>query len=153
MEILLVLALIALLAGVLIAGSIHLLDDRAATPEDVFWKACREAQTLAALDDAPVRLQFDPAGKKFTWDDGGAPHDLALPAGRDATVTFLQEQKNSAAVLLGGVLVETATLPFVTFYPDGTCTAFRMQLHSGQDVRVLRIDPWTCAPVLEAKTP
>ena len=52
-------------------------------------------------------------------------------------------------VLVGGQLVETQTLPSVTFYGDGTCSPFRAQLRNkGVDPRVLEIDPWTCAQVL-----
>ena len=37
------------------------------------------------------------------------------------------------------------------FYPDGTCTAFRVQFRVGANAWQLAIDPWTCAPVLEKK--
>ena len=37
------------------------------------------------------------------------------------------------------------------FYPDGTCTAFRVQFRVGANAWQLAIDPWTCAPVLEGR--
>ena len=72
--------------------------------------------------------------------------------GEDLRIEFLSTQKFEATVLIGGVLLETATLPQVTFYADGTCTPFRVQLRNGVGgVPVtLAIDPWTCAPVLTA---
>jgi general secretion pathway protein H len=51
-------------------------------------------------------------------------------------------------VVLAGQVVDTESLPSVTFYGDGTCTAFRVQVRVGVDSHILSIDPWTCAPVL-----
>jgi general secretion pathway protein H len=42
-------------------------------------------------------------------------------------------------------------MPFVTLYSDGTCTPFRVQFHSNGAARIIAIDPWTCAEVLEEK--
>ena len=56
-------------------------------------------------------------------------------------------------ILLGGVAVETQTLPFVTFYSDGTCTPFRAQIQRNGGVTALAIDPWTCAAVLAPADP
>jgi len=56
-------------------------------------------------------------------------------------------------MLLGGELVETGTMPYVTLYRDGTCTPFRVQFHSSGAARIIAIDPWTCAEVLEEKKP
>jgi hypothetical protein len=39
-------------------------------------------------------------------------------------------------------------MPSVTFYDDGTCTPFRVQLRTNAGAHMLTIDPWTCAPVL-----
>ena len=52
---------------------------------------------------------------------------------------------------IAGELVETRTQPFVTFYGDGTCSPFRVQLRSPAQTRVLEIDPWTCAPMLASQ--
>jgi general secretion pathway protein H len=41
-------------------------------------------------------------------------------------------------------------LPYVTFYADGTCSPFRAQLRTGGPARFVTLDPWTCAPLLEA---
>ena len=51
-------------------------------------------------------------------------------------------------MLLGGQLVETKTLPYVTFYGDGTCSPFRLQIRTTGEARVIAIDPWTCSLVL-----
>jgi general secretion pathway protein H len=39
----------------------------------------------------------------------------------------------------------------VIFYPDGTCSPFRIQFRSTSDAHVLSIDPWTCAQTLTPK--
>jgi hypothetical protein len=46
------------------------------------------------------------------------------------------------------VLLETQPVGHVTFYSDGTCTAFRLQIMRNGAAHILSIDPWTCAPVL-----
>ena len=51
-------------------------------------------------------------------------------------------------MLADGGLVETQPRVSVTFYEDGTCTPFRVQLRTRDGAHLLSIDPWTCAPVL-----
>jgi hypothetical protein len=63
-------------------------------------------------------------------------------------VEFLSAQKGGPSILLASQLVETSTMPYVTFYGDGTCSPFRVQIRTGGEPRTLRIDPWTCAMVL-----
>ena len=49
----------------------------------------------------------------------------------------------------GGSVVETEPLPGgVTFYSDGTCTGFRLQIRLNGGASIIAIDPWTCAPVI-----
>jgi general secretion pathway protein H len=72
----------------------------------------------------------------------------------DVKLDFLSTQKSRTAILVGGQLIETQILPTVTFYADGTCTPFRVQIRTERGVaQTLAIDPWTCAPVLAATEP
>jgi len=144
----LAIALIGLLAGVLITGSVNLLSDKPATPEDVFWKAVRQSRATALTAEREVRLSFDDKQKAFVLDDGSAPSVLAVPPAPGLTVDFLSPAAGRGAVLIGGDLVDTQTVSSVTFYPDGTCSPFRVQFRTGGAPHVLAIDPWTCAPVL-----
>lgn len=158
LELLLALAIIALLASVLIGGSATLLNDRAVTPSDVFWKTVQECRKTALKTGNDVRLAFDSKGKKFLVSDAagiesGAREFSIAAAGDDLVFTFLTTQKGASMILLGGVAVETQTLPFVTFYSDGTCTAFRAQIQRTTGVNTLAIDPWTCAEVLTPSDP
>ncbi len=70
------------------------------------------------------------------------------------TIDFLAPASaagSSASILIAGQLVETQTLPYVTFYGDGTCAPFRVQMKSKNSESILEIDPWTCAPILKAQ--
>lgn len=148
LEILLALALIGLLSAVLITGGVNLLSDKPATPEAVFWKAVEQSRAAALTVEREVRLSYDAKQQAFVLDDGVTPKVLLVPPVRELTVDFLSSAPGLSSVLIGGELVDTKTVPSVTFYPDGTCSAFRAQFRSGGSARVLSIDPWTCAQVL-----
>jgi len=157
LEVLLALALIALLGGVLVSGGSSLLADKPISADDVFWKAVQECRKQSLKDAKDVRLGFDPKEKKFVLTEtagaGAALKEFPVAAANDLEVTFLTTQKGASMILIGGVAVETQTLPNVIFYSDGTCTPFRMQIQQGASTRVVSIDPWTCAQVLVAKDP
>lgn len=148
LEILLALALIALLAGVLISGSADLIGDKPTTPEEVFWKAVQRARSGALSGERDVRLSFDAKDKAFVLDDGVKPQTLPVPPMRDLTVDLLAAQGGNSSILIGGEVVDSKVIPYVTFYADGTCTPFRVQFRAGGPARVIGIDPWTCARVL-----
>lgn len=150
LEILLVLALIGLLSAVLISGANAIF--RASSrppPEDVFWRVVAAARQLAITNERTVQLRFDAKEKRLIWSDGATTASEPLVTEGDAALQFIQP-RGGTAVLLGGQLVETAEVPLVNFYSDGTCDAFRVQLKLGAAPSfVLAIDPWTCAPVLQ----
>jgi hypothetical protein len=114
----------------------------------VFWKAVRQSRQASLTAEREVRLSYDSKGQTFVLDDGAARQSLPVPATRDLAVDFLSAQPGAASVLIGGELVDTRTVPAVTFYPDGTCSPFRVQFRAGGAAHVLAIDPWTCAQVL-----
>ncbi|HEU5080222.1 MAG TPA: type II secretion system protein [Opitutaceae bacterium] len=151
LEVLLTLAIIGLVASVLVVGSVKLTEARSATPEDVFWKALAEARKRALLSGQEERLRFIKEKKEAAFSAQGPNSDERFPIedAAELTVDFLSTQKSSSAILLRGQLVETQTIPYVTFYGDGTCTPFRVQFRSGGTPRVIAIDPWTCARILE----
>jgi general secretion pathway protein H len=153
LEILLVLALLGMLAGLFISAAGGLTTGRVTTAEDVFWQAAGEARKQALLSGRDVRVYYVAASK-----DEPAALVLKLDAGEqrmpfdpvdDVKLDFLSTQKARSTILVAGELVETQTLPAVTFYGDGTCSPFRVQLrNAGGNPRSLAIDPWTCAQVL-----
>jgi general secretion pathway protein H len=158
LELLLALAIIALLGTVLIGGSAQLLNDKPASADDVFWKAVQEARKDALKSGNEVRLTFvddKDKGKAFIVTDGTTPQPFPLPptTSVDLAVSFLTTQKGASAVLVAGQMVETQTIPAVIFYGDGTCTAFRAQFQRGGSTHLVAIDPWTCAPMLTPPDP
>jgi general secretion pathway protein H len=148
LEILLAVALIGLLAAALVPTSLHLIGDQPVTPDDVFWQASREARKMALKSEHEVRLSFDEKEKNFVVTDGVGSKTFTVPPVRDLTIDFLQGKQGKGSVLIGGQLVDTRTLPFVSFFADGTCVPFRVQFRTGGPARILTIDPWTCAPVI-----
>jgi prepilin-type N-terminal cleavage/methylation domain-containing protein len=153
LEILLALALMVLLLGVLVTASIQLTDKKALTAEEVFWQAVRESREQALLSGLDVRLRFVNKEKTRALVASSIKGEEKYPlqgANEETVIDFLSAQKSSSAILIRSQLVETSTIPFVTFYGDGTCTPFRVQFRVGGQARSLTIDPWTCAPVLQA---
>jgi prepilin-type N-terminal cleavage/methylation domain-containing protein len=152
LEILLALALIALLGTVLIGGSARMLADKPESAHDVFWKSVSAARKTALLSGRDVRLAFlddRDNGKRFTMSEGATTKVFPLITTAEVAVNFLSAQPTAGTlVILAGQAVDTQSLPYVTFYGDGTCTAFRVQIRTGVDAHILNIDPWTCAPVL-----
>jgi general secretion pathway protein H len=151
LEILVTLALIALLAGALVAGAGRLLNDQPTTPAEIFRKALTEARQYAIEKNVEVRLSFNAKDKAFVASTTDSTRSYPLIGTDDLAIDFLAAQKGGTTVLIAGVLVETQTIPYVTFYPDGTCSPFRVQFRINGNASVTAIDPWTCAPVLEAK--
>lgn len=158
LELLLALAIIALIGTVLIGGSAQLLNNRPVSADEVFWKAVQEGRKEALKTGLTVRLTFADdrdKGRQFILTDDNGTQAFTVPAanGDDLAVSFLVAQKGGNAVLSGGMLIETQIVPSVVFYSDGTCTAFRAQFQRNGGVHLLSIDPWTCAPVLTPPDP
>ena len=95
-----------------------------------------------------------PVGLIMTWDnfaDPGAPGEKQFPFENmgDIVLEFLSTQKGAQSILVGGEVVETQTIPFMTFHGDGTCTPVRIQIRrNAAAAYILNIDPWTCAQML-----
>jgi general secretion pathway protein H len=153
LEVLVTIALIALLTGVLVVGTARLLGDRPKTPAELFWLAAAAARKDALLQNHAVRLSLDPKTAEFVLAAATAETRLPFVPTAISELDFLPPKATGpgAAMLIAGELVETRTQPFVTFYGDGTCSPFRVQLRSSAQTRVLEIDPWTCAPMLASQ--
>lgn len=153
LEVLITIALIALLTGVLVVGTNRLLGDRPKTADELFWIAVGEARKDALLNNRDVRLGFDAKTYEFVASAAGAETRHAFVPKTIAEFDFLAPKAagTSSAILMGGQLVETQTMPAVVFYGDGTCSPFRAQIKTRNGARVLEIDPWTCAPMLTAQ--
>lgn len=153
LEVLITIALIALLTSVLVIGTNRLLGGRTKSSDELFWAAVGEVRKDALLNNREVRFSFDIKTREFVaLSEGGETRHPFVPK-ETAEFEFLAPKSagTSSAILVGGNLIETQTIPFTTFYGDGTCSPFRAQLKGKNGARVLDIDPWTCAPMLSAQ--
>jgi prepilin-type N-terminal cleavage/methylation domain-containing protein len=148
-EILLALALLALVGAVLLPSAGGLLRPHdAGRPDDVIAEVLQEVRREAVLTGREVALRFDAGTQRFAWD--GSQRPLSRK-GSKVTVDFLRPSVTTA-VLIGGRMVETDTVPVLRFFPDGTCDPVRVQWRvAGGAGQIMAIDPWTCAPGLEVK--
>ena len=151
LEILLVIALIGLMASLLIGTSARMLAEEPDTVEGVFWDAVAEARREALLEQREVRLRYDGDKRTLYASSTAGERMFPLPPGSVRIDFLVPVSSSTGRLLIGGTLVETQTLSHVTFFDDGTCTPFRLQVRNGADARVLSIDPWTCAEVLVTK--
>lgn len=149
-ETLIVLALLLLGAMVLLPAAGAVFERaRLVNPEETVAVILQQVRREAVLRGREVVLQFDARAQRFVWDEE-AGADLAADGPR-VEIGFLR-QSPGRAVLIGGQRVETSSLPAMRFFPDGTCDPVRLQLRVADGApRFLTIDPWTCAPGLEAR--
>lgn len=150
-EVLLVLALMALVGAVLlpVAGTLFA-DPGGDDPEDLLAGVLQEARRTAVLSGRPVALRFDAPGRRFVWTgDGTDAPQGERAAGGVRQVDFLPATRGATG-LVRGQLVETGRPAVMDFFPDGTCTAVRLRMQPvAGAARTVAIDPWTCAPGLE----
>ena len=146
-EVLLTLALIAMASSVVLSDTSQFFQSRDDRPDDKFWQVVTAARQSSHEQEQPVTLSYDQKTKSLQWKSLDTAHSLELPV---KTFRFLPETRDSN-YLIGGVLTETTNLECVKFYPDGTCDAFRVEIVETDSRReIIRIDPWTCAPILTA---
>lgn len=149
LELLLAIALIALIGTALIAGSVSLLRDKPTSPDEVFWKVVSEARKAALTEEVEVRVSFDDEHKAFVIDDGTDPKSVPIPnPAPDLAVDFVPANSTQVA-LIGGTLTALDKMPSVSFYPDGTCIPFSVQIRSRGGAHLTEVDPWTCAQMLK----
>jgi prepilin-type N-terminal cleavage/methylation domain-containing protein len=149
LEVLLVLALIGLMGTIFIGGSQALLTDKGKSLDEQFWQVCAQARKMALEDRQNVLLSYDPKVKGFLLADAETRTGVPVTGPDDTMVDFHPAQAESGSqVLVAGTLVETNAMGYVTFYNDGTCTPFRVQIRANNDAHLLAVDPWTCAPIL-----
>jgi len=149
LEILMALAVVGLLSAAIIGFSTHLLAGKPSTPDDVFWEATQAARKAALEYGKSERLSFDAKTKTFVITDGINSKTLQVKSGGDDLgIDFISTQTSSSSMLIGGALVQSGGMPYVTFYSDGTCIPFQVQVRTRGGAHIQGIDPWTCARVL-----
>ncbi|HVU17472.1 MAG TPA: prepilin-type N-terminal cleavage/methylation domain-containing protein [Candidatus Didemnitutus sp.] len=140
-EIMLVLALMALVATVTLTGTRALSDASAeGDAESAVQNAISGARRSAVAAAHPIALKV--TDNSLVWEGGS----LGLPPG-DTKVFFLPAQRD-ALILVGGEALEDP-IKQVMFYPDGTCDAFRVEFKRKQGGKIVAFDPWTAAPLAD----
>lgn len=143
-EVLIVLALLALVAGVLIVGAANLMPGNPDDPEAALLAALQRARREAVERDAPVEVRIDAEQGVLSW--GDAPETtVALPPSGQVRVRLLAPV-SLGAVLIGGE-AEEHPLERLVILPDGTCAPARLEVRRNGARRLHDIDPMTCAPL------
>jgi type IV fimbrial biogenesis protein FimT/type IV fimbrial biogenesis protein FimU len=138
-EMMLVLALMALVATVTITGTRALSESSAeGDAESAVQNAISSARRAAVTTGHSVFLKA--SDKDLSWDGGS----VALPPGE--TKVLLLPAQRDALSLIGGQAIEEP-IKQVQFFPDGTCDAFRVEFRRKQGSKIMAFDPWTAAPL------
>ena len=149
-EILLVIAVMALLSTLFITGVGVLASREERTPEEVFEQAMREARWLALEGERPVMLGFDDEKKAFFLiRETGGERLHEYPVDKNASVRFLKQRPRATYVLIRGELVQTEPVEQVAFFPDGSSVPFSVEIGYTSDRRTYAVDLWTGAPLPE----
>lgn len=154
LEVLLVLFLIALIGSIFVVNIDSLLrDQEEASVERAFWEASHKARMQALYLRKPVSLFYDEENSAFqlvsgetllnTFPASGTTYD-----GNPIVVQFVQQRASNEMILIRGRLVDTQPIGQVSYYPDGSCTNFLLELSYGSERRQIQIDPWTGAEML-----
>ncbi len=142
-EILLVLALLALFSALFIPGVNSILrqiNERG--PEQTLAETVLAARGAALESGKTVTLTYD-AERRALRADNAAVSDLVFETGSQVA---LLPPATGAVILLGGQAVETDELRRIRFFADGTCDPFRVRLQLDKaPARIWQADPWTCA--------
>lgn len=145
LEILLVLALLALLGSVMVGGAVSLLKaNEAQDPETALLKTLQTVRGEAVASGSIIELKPLPEDAGYTWGVSGAELLPASPGVRIRLVAPVFVRGS----LIGGQLEENPVAR-VRFYPDGSCDPVRVQIRRGDTRRTYEIDPWTAAPLPE----
>ncbi len=169
LEILVVLALIGLLAGVTVTGVGRMLNPGPDSPVQAFWHAANAARRHALREETEVRLSFDKAGSQLlaVAHDGAELPAFAVPEGTDivfipglipGTSAISGSNRTVSNLFDGALSTGAAPLDYISFYPDGTCSLFRVQIQLGgggtfgsTGGTTIQVDPWTCTPMLTSQ--
>jgi len=142
-EVLLVIALLAIFATLLLPGVNSMLQAaNSRAPQQVLSETILAARGAALESGRTVELRYNSELRQLSW-NGSAAKTETMPPGYK--LDFLPPE-SSSAILLGGQLVETGTVRRIRFFPDGTCDSFRARLQVEKNpAQLFMVDPWTCA--------
>jgi prepilin-type N-terminal cleavage/methylation domain-containing protein len=148
-EMMLTIALIALLSSLFIWNINSLLKQgELESLQNEFWSAVEQAKQSAVFTRLPHVVRFDEELQAFIVSAGGEQVAFEVDTdgfseGVEIAVMFNETLPRDGYRLVRGELVTKREIETVTFYPDGTCTPFSVDLIIGEYQSEFQIDPWT----------
>jgi prepilin-type N-terminal cleavage/methylation domain-containing protein len=160
-EILLVITLLVVIVGALGWGSSFFRGDNRLTPDERVWGALRKARETALLGGREVQavaVEKTERERRATRIELRSGPDLLetieIGDAPRVVVKFLSVRETDRSLsLIGGQVQEGGPAVRAVFYPDGTCSRFRVQVSLAGESRVTEVDPWTCAAMLPSPSP
>lgn len=156
LEIIIVIAVIALIGGLVVVNANAILSGLGAEPtERVLQKAVREARYQAALRKEPVRLRFDreTAGFVITAYSGSELHTFTTAFTdnpRDLQVTFDRVLPFNGVTF--GTNPRTAPTEAIIFQPDRSSTPFIVHIREAGQNFSLRYDPFSAIAIHDSRS-
>ncbi len=148
-ELMLTMALIALLSSLFIWNINALLKQgELEALQNELWAAVEKAKQSAVFSRQRHRVRFDKDQQAFMVSSGGEEVPFIVDTsgmGEDIEIEVLFKKvlPRDGYRLVRGELVTHREVDSVTFYPDGTCTPFSVDLTIGDYKSGYQIDPWT----------
>ncbi|HCR30598.1 MAG TPA: hypothetical protein DIV79_11325 [Opitutae bacterium] len=148
-ELMLTMALIALLSSLFIWNIQSLLKQgELEALQNELWSAVEKAKQSAVFNRVPHRVRFDEKLQAFLVSADGeeVPFQVdtsGLGEGIEIEVIFKLMLPRDGYRLIRGELVTHREIETITFFPDGTCTPFSVDLKIAEYESSYQIDPWT----------
>lgn len=145
----LTMALVALLSSLFIWNINALLKQgELEALQNELWGAVEKAKQSAVFSRQANKVRFDLDQQAFLVSSNGVEVPFKVDTsglGEDIEieVRFKMVLPKDGYRLVRGQLVTHREIESVTFYPDGTCTPFSVDLRIGDYESSYQIDPWT----------
>ena len=145
----LTIALIALLSSLFIWNINSLLKQgELEALQNELWGAVARAKQSAVFSRTPRVVRFDKELQAFIVSAGNEQITFEVDTdnfseGVEIEVVFNETLPRDGYRLVRGELVTQREIESVTFYPDGTCTPFSVDLRIAEFQSSFQIDPWT----------
>lgn len=148
-ELMLTMALIALLSSLFIWNIQSLLKQgELEALQNELWSAVEKAKQSAVFNRVPHRVRFDQESQAFMVSADGEEVPFKVDTSGlgeevEIEVIFKLMLPRDGYRLIRGELVTHKEIETITFFPDGTCTPFSVDLKIAEYESSYQIDPWT----------
>ena len=116
--------------------------------ENGLWASIGQARQDAVFSRNPVVMRYDAENQAFVLVSGAVETPFAIDTsglgeGVEIRVVFKEMLPSDGYRLVRGELVTEREIETVTFFPDGTCSPFSVDLQIADYVSSIQMDPWT----------